>query len=604
MTFTVHAYLAASAHLSCVQNRGDCIRTVWGIERSAGKVGVLYCPRSEQDVAPIGEAPIRTRYLRILTFFARTLLAVLVWDVFLVSIGLRAWSRATRARRLTSIARAYRLLAIRLGGVMIKVGQFLSSRVDVLPPEVTEELSGLQDEVPPEPFAAIRRLAEEELGAPLDERFASIEAEPLAAASLGQVHRATLRPIEGGPNPGTRVVVKIQRPGIERLIAIDLAALRLVGRWVQRYPPIRRRANVPALLEEFARTLYEEIDYLEEGHHAETFAANFGNDSGVRVPHVIWSHTTRRVLTLEDVYAIKITDYDDITAAGIERRAVAHRLFTTYLKQIFDDGFFHADPHPGNLFVTPTAGDWQLTFVDFGMVGRVPAGVRAGAREMVIGIGTRDAQRLIRGYQELGVLLPGADLELLARAESRAFERFWGRSMSELRSMDHEEMHKFAIEFRELLYDMPFQIPQNLILAGRCVAILSGMCTGLDPQFNVWEGLMPVAQKLIAEEAKSGWDRWLNEALEMIRTLLALPRQIEALASRVERGELEMRAPDLERRVARLEGAMRKTAGAVVFAALLAGGVQLYLGGAQALAYVLFGGATLAAAYVVWPARS
>jgi len=541
-----------------------------------------------------------SRYLRILFFFARALLAVLVWDVLLVAVGLRAWSRATRARRLTAIARGYRQLAIRLGGVMIKVGQFLSSRVDVLPAEVTAELAGLQDEVPAEPFAAIRRLAEAELGAPLDARYASFEAEPLAAASLGQVHRATLRTDEAGAPDKTRVVVKIQRPGIERLIATDLAALRTVGRWVQRYRPIRRRADVPALLEEFARTLYEEIDYLEEGRHAETFAANFQSDPGVRVPRVLWSHTTRRVLTLEDVYAIKVTDYEGITAAGVDRRAVAQRLFATYLKQIFDDGFFHADPHPGNLFVTPGAGGWQLTFVDFGMVGRVPSNVRAGARELVIGIGTRDAARLIHGYQLLGVLLPGADLELLARAEARVLERFWGRSMSELRSMHRDEMHKFAAEFRELLYDMPFQVPQNLILAGRCVAILSGMCTGLDSEFNVWEGLTPVAQKLMAEEAKAGWEGWLDEALRWLRTLWALPRQIESLAGRIERGELEMRAPELERRVARLESAMRKTAGAVVFAALLAGGVQLYLGGALAPAYALFGGAILALGYLAF----
>ena len=542
-----------------------------------------------------------TRYLRILLFFARVLLTLLVCDVLFVAIGMRRWSRATRAHRLSAIARGYRRLAIRLGGVMIKVGQFLSSRVDVLPAEVTAELAGLQDEVPAEPFAAIRRLAEAELGAPLAARYASFEAEPLAAASLGQVHRATLRAPEASSSTGeARVVVKIQRPGIERLIATDLAALRLVGRWVQRYPPVRRRANVPALLEEFSRTLYEEIDYLEEGHHAETFAANFQDDPAVRVPRVFWSHTTRRVLTLEDVYAIKITDYEAISAAGVDRRAVAQRLFTTYLKQIFDDGFFHADPHPGNLFVTPGPAGWQLTFVDFGMVGRVPSSVRAGARELVIGIGTRDAARLIRGYQLLGVLLPGADLELLARAEAHVFERFWGRSMSELRSMHREEMHQFAAEFRELLYDMPFQVPQNLILAGRCVAILSGMCTGLDPHFNVWEGLMPVAQELMAEETKSGWQSWLDEALEVLRTLLTLPRQVQALAARIERGELEMRAPELERRVARLESAMRKTAGAVVFAALLAGGVQFYLGAALVPAYISFAGAAFALGYVAF----
>jgi predicted unusual protein kinase regulating ubiquinone biosynthesis (AarF/ABC1/UbiB family) len=451
--------------------------------------GRAILPAFSANCLPLLERSIiTTRYLRILIFFARTFLTVLVCDVLCVAIGLRAWSRATRARRLTSIARGYRRLAIQLGGVMIKVGQFLSSRVDVLAGEVTAELAGLQDEVPPEPFAAIRRLAESELGAPLAERFVSFEEQPLAAASLGQVHRATLRPSQGGASGAARVVVKIQRPRIERLIATDLAALRVVGRWVQRYRPIRRRADVPALLEEFARTLYEEIDYLEEGRHAESFAANFSNEPGVRVPRVYWSHTTRRVLALEDVYAIKITDYEAITAAGIDRRAVAQRIFTTYLKQIFDDGFFHADPHPGNLFVTPAAAGWQLTFVDFGMVGRVPPSVRAGARELVIGIGTRDAARLIRGYQELGVLLPGADLELLARAEARVFERFWGRSMSELRSMDTPNAQADRVPETP---HAPFR-RGDLILAGRCV-YPSGMSPALIPVQRVG-GLMP-AQK-------------------------------------------------------------------------------------------------------------
>ena len=175
-------------------------------------------------------------------------------------------------------------------------------------------------------------------------------------------------------------MVKVQRPNIENIIATDLAALRTVGRWLNYYPPIRKRANVPALLEEFTRTLYEEIDYLAEGRNAETFAANFKDHPGVLVPKVIWTHTAQRVLSLEDVQGIKITDYEAISAAGISRTEVASRLLDTYLQQIFQDGFFHADPHPGNLFVRVNPADgtrlekkpeWRLTFVDFGMVGRI-----------------------------------------------------------------------------------------------------------------------------------------------------------------------------------------------------------------------------------------
>jgi predicted unusual protein kinase regulating ubiquinone biosynthesis (AarF/ABC1/UbiB family) len=556
---------------------------------------------------------LRTRYSRIVFFFARVAASLVVWELILPRLGFRARALRTRSGRLRRIAATFRALAIEMGGVLIKVGQFLSSRLDMLPEEITTELAELQDEVPPETFADIRRVVEADLGASLAERFADFEAEPLAAASLGQVHRARLgsagqdRPgeveprLEEAEGPLTAVVVKVLRPDIEAVIATDLAALRTVGRWLHRYPPVRRRADVPALLDEFARVLYEEIDYLAEGRNAETFAANFQGRPGVRVPRVVWTHTTKRVLTLEDVYGIKITDYDAITAAGVDRVEVAQRLLDTYLRQVFDDGFFHADPHPGNLFVSPGGegeeADWQLTFVDFGMVGRVPPNLRAGLREAVIAIGTRDAARLVKSYQMLDVLLPHADLALLEKAETQAFERFWGKSMAELREISFQEMHEFATEFRELMYTMPFQVPQDLIMLGRTLAILSGMCTGLDPEFNVWDSLVPYARQLIAEEATSGWEFWLGELGSMVQTLLALPRRTEAMLGRMERGELDVRVPELTQGIVRLERAIRRGVGGVVFAALLMSGVQLYLAG-----HVVFAAGLLACALIslVW----
>jgi predicted unusual protein kinase regulating ubiquinone biosynthesis (AarF/ABC1/UbiB family) len=323
---------------------------------------------------------LRARYRHIMTFFTRATASFIFWELILPRIGLRGVAHRTRSRRFTQIAAQFRALAIRMGGVMIKVGQFLSARADVLPPEITEELSGLQDEVPAEDFEAIRKLAEAELGGILEEQFEHFESEPLAAASLGQVHRARLRAeVEGLEMQGFRdVVVKIQRPFIDQLIEVDFSALHRVAGWLMRYKPISRRVDVRALISELESTVYREIDYLAEGENAETFKRNFAESKRIHVPRVVWSRTTKRVLTLENVYAIKITDYDAITAAGIDRGQVARILFKTYLKQIFEDGLFHADPHPGNLFVTPGPvtedGEvsWQLTFVDFGMVGNVP----------------------------------------------------------------------------------------------------------------------------------------------------------------------------------------------------------------------------------------
>ena len=553
---------------------------------------------------------LRSRYRRIVFFFARAILNIIYWDLVLPRLGLRGWSRRTRQQRLHRIAAGFRRLAIQMGGVLIKVGQFLSARVDVLPEEITTELAGLQDEVPAEDFADIRRVAEAELGAPLSEGFASFDATPLAAASLGQVHRAQLHPDDIGEGQKADVVVKIQRPNIETIIATDLAALRTIGGWLQRYRPIRQRADVPALLNEFSRTLYDEIDYLAEGRNAETFAANFRNRPEVSIPYVVWSHTTRRVLTLEDVFAIKITDYTAITTAGIDRVLVARRLFDIYLQQIFEDNFFHADPHPGNLFITPLSGNdddgqrWQLTFVDFGMVGRIPPNLRTGLRELIIGVGSKDSDRLVNSYQMLGVLLPHADIAKLKQAEAMAFDRFWGKTIDELRQTTFEEMHEFAKEFRDLVYDMPFQIPQNLIFLGRAVAILSGMCVGLDPQFNLWERLAPFAQKLIAEETSSrNLEFWLGELVSLVQAMLVVPKRMEAVFSKIEKGEVAVRIPRIEGQFDRLEGAMRQMVGGVIFIALLLGGVQLYLAGEKPFGEVLLAGSTLALIWILLAGR-
>ncbi len=540
----------------------------------------------------------RGRYFRILYFFAGVIARFILWELVIARIGLRKWTRRTRAERFRREAVRFRGLALRMGGVMIKVGQFLSSRLDVLPQEVTDELANLQDEVPAEAYADIKELAEQELGAPLTEKFEWFDESPLAAASLGQVHRARLK-VEDDAGGFRNVVVKVQRPHIASIVDVDLSALKRVGNWLMRYRPVREHADVPALLREFSSTVLEEIDYVNEAGNAKIFFENFKDEPDVHVPRIVMSLSTLRVLTLEDVFAIKITDYAEITKAGIDRGDVANKLLDTYLKQIFEDGFVHADPHPGNLFVTPLDSEegeprrWQLTFVDFGMIARVPEGVRDGLREMLIGVGTKDAARVVGSYQQLGMLLPGADTKLIEQAEAQVFDRFWGMSMSELRKTNPDELRKFAHQYRDLIFSMPFQVPNDLIMLGRTVAILSGMCTGLNPDFNLWGQLAPYARKLIEQEAKTGIGDWLEELGSMLQALIALPSQASRVLAQTESGGLMVQSPQMSRDMKSLTRSVDRLTGGLIFIGLLIGGVMFYNAG-----NVMYGQGMLGAALI------
>ncbi len=555
---------------------------------------------------------LRGRYLRILTFFAGVILRFIYWELILRKVGFRQLAKNTRSERFRGEAIRFRALALRMGGVMIKVGQFLSSRLDILPPEITDTLADLQDEVPAESFADIRQLAEQELGASLSEKFEWFDENPLAAASLGQVHRARLRVDEGANF--TNVVVKVQRPSIASIVAIDLSALKRVGKWLMYYRPIREHADVPALLREFSDTVYEEIDYNHEADHAETFFENFKNDKYVNVPRVVRSLSTLRVLTLEDVFAIKITDYEAITAAGIDRSDVARKLLDVYLEQIFEDGFFHADPHPGNLFVTPLppakgskrkTARWQLTFVDFGMVGHVPENLRMALRETVIAVGTRDAARLIKSYKELGFLLPAANTQALEQASAAVFDRFWGMSMSDLRKVRPDDVRDIGHRVRNVMVETPFQIPNDLLMLLRTLAILSGMCTGLDANFNLWEQLAPYASKLVQEEASSAFslDSILKQVGDVVQAFIALPSQASRVLAQMESGGLVVQSPQVTREIRTLGRSIDRLTGGVIFAAFMVSGVMLLNSGNGQLGAGLLGAAGATLLWVVFGRR-
>ena len=549
----------------------------------------------------------RARYRRILRFAMRHLLQAWWFEVLLPRLGLGAVAERGRTGRFLRLAQRFHALAIELGGLMIKVGQFLSSRLDVLPPEITRELAGLQDEVPAAPFAAIRELAEHELGIPLDRAFSSFGPVPVAAASLGQAHRARLTAPDAADCGFDQVVVKVQRPGIGGVVGVDLAALRRVAGWLGRLRIVSEHVDPHALVTEFARTSLEEIDYLHEAQSAERFAAMFDGDPRVAVPDVVWERTTRRVLTLSDVTAIKIDDAEGLREAGIDPVEVAAVFAETMFEQLFGHGYFHADPHPGNVFVTPLAGGsrsgagspaWRLTFIDFGMMGEITDELRDGLRRVLVAVAARDSRGLVRSIQDVGVLLPSGDTKELERAMTRLFDRFGGMGFAQLRKVDEREFREFGREFGMVVRSLPFQLPEDFLLVIRSMSLTSGVCSALDPQFNVWDAIEPYATRLLREEGGNVLLAAAREAASVAGVVLRLPQRVDALITRINDGSVTVVTPAIDRRLSRLERLVRRGVGAVLFAGLLIGGALL-LSVAAPLGIVLMCLGVLPLAYVV-----
>lgn len=534
------------------------------------------------------------RYRQVRWFFAKAFLHVIWWDIILSRPVLR-WFRTPPLPRWQGISRRYRVLAVEMGGVLIKLGQFLSTRVDILPPEVTGELAGLQDEIPPEPLDLIIAQIEADFDRPLVDIFADFSPEVLGAASLAQTHLARLR-------SGEEVVIKVLRPRIDVIVETDLAAIALALNWLKFYKRVSRRVNLDWLAEEFTTITRNELDFKAEGKSVERFAQDFAADPQVAVPKVYWDYSAARTLTMENVGYFKIGDLDGIEAAGINLPEVARKFYDIYMEQIFVNNFVHADPHPGNLFVKPLPHPdeanvvefkpgqavphqdnrpFQIVFVDFGMVAVIPERLRAALQDYAIGVGTRDAYRVVKSYADAGVLLPGADVKRLEEATADMFQRLWGTRMGQFRDLAAQETEYFFREYRDIVYEAPFQFPVDMLFVVRAIGILSGMATNLDPNFDPWGATIPFAERLAKEEFQNNWRGWLQEAVSWGQLIFKLPSQLDRVLTQAERGTLTLQtslAPDARRAVRRLEQAVSRLTQMLLATGLLLAGTIIYSG--------------------------
>jgi predicted unusual protein kinase regulating ubiquinone biosynthesis (AarF/ABC1/UbiB family) len=437
------------------------------------------------------EAEERGRYAHLKAAFRVRLLAVLDRVIrvirFIVFRGTEGSER--KEARLQKQAEWLRNSLIELGPTFIKIGQALGTRADLLPLAYVKELSTLQDQVPAfstgEAFARI----EAELGRPLHKCYAEIDSEPIASASLGQVYRARLA-------TGEEVAVKVQRPDLESIISFDIAVLYRIVQLTNRFfPRANENADWEGMLREFYATIFEEMDYVKEGRNADRFRYNFRTWRAVRVPKIFWSHTSRQVLTLEFIRGTKVVDLEALRARRISPVKVNRLLVRTYLKQLLEDGFFHADPHPGNLLVMDSG---HLAFFDFGMVGRITPKLQSQMIDAFFHVVAKDVHGLGQDIINLNFLKPGVDPETIRPVVENLFKLYLNLKLGEVK------FKELTYDLAEVVYEYPFRLPANFTYVMRALMTLEGIGIVTDPGFSFFETARPYAKEfMLKREGKA-----------------------------------------------------------------------------------------------------
>ncbi|CAN6567713.1 unnamed protein product [Malus baccata var. baccata] len=554
-------------------------------------------PKVEVSVAPGG------RWSRFKTYstIQRTLE---IWG-FVLKFIIKAWlgnkkftyrggmTEEKKTLRRKALAKWLKENILRLGPTFIKIGQQFSTRVDILAQEYVDQLSELQDQVPPFPSDTAVSIVEEELGAPVGDIFDRFDYEPIAAASLGQVHRARLK--------GQEVVVKVQRPGLKDLFNIDLKNLRVIAEYLQKLDPKSDGAKRDwvAIYDECANVLYEEIDYTKEAANAELFASNFKNMDYVKVPTIIWEYTTPQVLTMEYVPGIKINKIQAIDQLGLDRQRLGRYAVESYLEQILSHGFFHADPHPGNIAVDDVNGG-RLIFYDFGMMGSISPNIREGLLETFYGVYEKDPDKVLQAMVQMGVLVPTGDMTAVRRTALFFLNSFEERLAAQRKEKElataelgfkkplskeekimkkKERLAAIGEDLLAIAADQPFRFPATFTFVVRAFSVLDGIGKGLDPRFDITEIAKPYALELlkfreagvevIIKDLRNRWDRQSRAFYNLFRQADRVEKLAEII-QRLEQGDLKLRVRTLEsERAFQRVATVQKTVGNAVAAGSL-----------------------------------
>lgn len=501
----------------------------------------------------------RRRYAEIITVLSRHGLGWLLYQLGLSTLMPLQRLPLRRAKQVPRYTQPehLRLALEELGTTFIKLGQILSTREDLLPPEYVAELSKLREHVPPVPAEAIIATIEESFGRPLSDLYSEFDPTPIAAASIGQVHAARL------PG-GTPVVVKVQKPGIAAQVEEDLAILMQMARFAQRRAPLAEAYDLVALVDEFGWTLRSELDYMREGRNADQLRQYFADSPYVVIPIVFWEHTTSRVITLERLDGIHIDDIDALDRAGIDRRRLARNAANLILDQVFVHRMFHADPHPGNFAVLP---DGRIAAFDFGMIGRIDDATRDALMSVVLAAVNQDADGLVDGLAALSVVGRGTDRDGLRRDIQHLLDRYYGVSLSEYR------FNEIFQDLMEMVRRRRLQLPAELSLLLKTLAMYEALGRKLDPDFEPFAVAAPYVRRAVLERYLP--QTWVPQLLaagdDAMRLLTTLPRRANRLLTRAEHGDLEvaMRVIGIEEMTRQAHLLVNRLIGAILIAASL-----------------------------------
>lgn len=446
-----------------------------------------------------------------------------------------------------------------LGTTFIKMGQMVSTRSDLVPTEYIEELSKLQDQAPQVSTAEILAVIEAEFGAPATELFATFDTEARAAGSIAQVHSAVL-------HDGTNVVVKVRRPGIEVQVEQDLKILGQLARFVSHNTEAGRKLDLESLVDEFAYSLRNELDLTREGQNAERIAAGFADDSSLHTPTIFWDYSSHAVLTMEDVRGIKIDDLGSLDQAGIDRKALAERCAHIALVQVLEQGFFHADPHPGNFFVFP---DGTIALIDYGMVGRLDDRMRKSLVRLALAVSRSDSERLIEELIAMGAARHRVNRQELRRDLDHMFSRYEGLAIGDLSA---------SAVFRDITVTAQkhsLRLPTDLVLVVRVIAMDEGLGVRLDPSFDLLEFAKPYFKRFWkrSHSVKAMTRRLRDGVIDLADVGVDLPRRVSRVVGLIERGEISVTARIEEQHsmFKHIERAANRVAVSILTAALVVG---------------------------------